>query len=774
MSTLERLLPLLLGAVALFAVYQKFSALGAAAAEPQWVSSSTAGAAGEAATTTAAAAAVSPNAMPCVQADATSSEEMTWFEFFTQPPPLFLLSLWTGSVVFRALFIVTLVLNARRLFDATKLARGPSLTHWAGAVIAHRGYRSEAQQLGQLVAGPVRGDYTPQSKGSSRQPSRRSSRAPSDGGAPTPPVGHSRRTSRDEPLVNPIVAAAAASLCAATIGASTPVSSDGVPLPFARRRSSMSGLGTPLATGSSLGFRRASPPLSTATGNSPLAWSRPLAPSPPVLPLVDPSNYNIPENSMLAFIYAHEQGVHGVEVDVALTKDGHILVMHDNTLDRTMDATGEVPEMTLDQIRACRYRQVTTQEYVIRDPRNRNIDIVHAPTLEYVIEFCRERHLKLMIESKEYTNPKLLRDKLHALYEKYDMYSWSYVASFNPLHIFYIRRAYPLIPTCLLYCRTCTEWYHVDQSQEMLLPRWANFESTRRVFDWLLWYFSPTLLADWLGVSMVGPHNILISPALITSLTTRGIVCDVWVCNAELEKQWLQSLGCIVTTDRLFSHDDVSPFPDSVAAETAARTAAMSAAGEVPLAPSPSLAPTARKPSIHDALEHVAASYYIDHPTAHGASPTTAAASAAMAAMAGTNVPAATTIAVPETVAELEPNNGINHTQSHPGAPPDSMPPIIASSDEEHSSGEEKTSPEAAAQVQLDDAASSSYSSSSRVAPPYVDTGSADASPRVGTGSVDLQRLHLHTRQASEGEGNGMPLVSPTSLAAAEDRLPSD
>lgn len=102
---------------------------------------------------------------------------------------------------------------------------------------------------------------------------------------------------------------------------------------------------------------------------------------------------------------------------------------------------------------------------------------------------------------------------------------------------------------------------------------------------------------------MVGPHNILISPALITSLTTRGIVCDVWVVNAELEKQWLRSLGCIVTSDRLFSFADASPFADS---EPAPARAMLGLAA--PLAE--------RVPSINLAAEHVASSYYINHPEA--------------------------------------------------------------------------------------------------------------------------------------------------------------
>ena len=60
------------------------------------------------------------------------------------------------------------------------------------------------------------------------------------------------------------------------------------------------------------------------------------------------------------------------------------------------------------------------------------LSIVHVPTLEQVILFCRDRKLKLMIETKEYVDHHLLRSKIVALYDKYDMYSWSFVATFNP------------------------------------------------------------------------------------------------------------------------------------------------------------------------------------------------------------------------------------------------------------------------------------------------------------------------------------------------------
>jgi glycerophosphoryl diester phosphodiesterase len=58
-----------------------------------------------------------------------------------------------------------------------------------------------------------------------------------------------------------------------------------------------------------------------------------------------------PENTIEAFRLAVEAGAGGLELDVHLTSDGHIVVIHDATVDRTTNGTGAVSEMTLDDLR---------------------------------------------------------------------------------------------------------------------------------------------------------------------------------------------------------------------------------------------------------------------------------------------------------------------------------------------------------------------------------------------------------------------------------------
>jgi glycerophosphoryl diester phosphodiesterase len=58
-----------------------------------------------------------------------------------------------------------------------------------------------------------------------------------------------------------------------------------------------------------------------------------------------------PENTIEAFRLAVEAGAGGLELDVHLTHDGHVVVIHDATVDRTTSGSGAVSEMTFDELR---------------------------------------------------------------------------------------------------------------------------------------------------------------------------------------------------------------------------------------------------------------------------------------------------------------------------------------------------------------------------------------------------------------------------------------
>ena len=62
---------------------------------------------------------------------------------------------------------------------------------------------------------------------------------------------------------------------------------------------------------------------------------------------------NYPENTMLAFEKATEvEGCDGIELDVHLTKDGEVVIIHDEKLDRTcVNGTGYVRDYTYEDCR---------------------------------------------------------------------------------------------------------------------------------------------------------------------------------------------------------------------------------------------------------------------------------------------------------------------------------------------------------------------------------------------------------------------------------------
>lgn len=57
------------------------------------------------------------------------------------------------------------------------------------------------------------------------------------------------------------------------------------------------------------------------------------------------------ENTMTAFLEAEKAGAEGIELDVQLTKDGEVVVIHDEKVDRTTSGTGFVKDFTFKEIR---------------------------------------------------------------------------------------------------------------------------------------------------------------------------------------------------------------------------------------------------------------------------------------------------------------------------------------------------------------------------------------------------------------------------------------
>lgn len=91
---------------------------------------------------------------------------------------------------------------------------------------------------------------------------------------------------------------------------------------------------------------------------------------------------NSPENSIQAFQNTIDMGADMVEIDVRKTKDNQLVIIHDNTLDRTTNGKGKVSDKTLAEIKQLRLR--AGQGVVTRH---------EIPTLEEVLNLCKGKIL---------------------------------------------------------------------------------------------------------------------------------------------------------------------------------------------------------------------------------------------------------------------------------------------------------------------------------------------------------------------------------------------
>lgn len=98
-----------------------------------------------------------------------------------------------------------------------------------------------------------------------------------------------------------------------------------------------------------------------------------------------------PENTLAALDRAWRDGATLAEIDVRLTRDGHVVVMHDRTVDRTTTGRGPVEAMTLDEVRG-----LDAGGWF--GPAFRG---EHVPALRDVIAWARGK-LVLLVELKNY------------------------------------------------------------------------------------------------------------------------------------------------------------------------------------------------------------------------------------------------------------------------------------------------------------------------------------------------------------------------------------
>lgn len=215
-----------------------------------------------------------------------------------------------------------------------------------------------------------------------------------------------------------------------------------------------------------------------------------------------------PENTLEAFELAVRMGADGVELDVHLTKDGELVVTHDERIDRVSDGTGLVAEHTLAELKKLRFNK-TFPEYA--DAR--------IPTLKEVFELIRPTGLRINTELKNsYIDYPNLEQRVIELAAKEGMLDRLIFSSFN----------------------------HYSMQRVKAIDR--------SLFCGLL--YEATLVNSWdyaaaLGMDALHPHfsEVLVPGGECEKAHARGIAVNTWTVNTEedLRAVFLAGADVIIT-----------------------------------------------------------------------------------------------------------------------------------------------------------------------------------------------------------------------------------
>ena len=148
-----------------------------------------------------------------------------------------------------------------------------------------------------------------------------------------------------------------------------------------------------------------------------------------------------PENTLEAFELAAKQKADGVELDVQLSKDGELVVIHDEIIDRVTDGKGKVKDYTVRELKSFKANQ-THPEYA-------NSVI---PTLAEVYDLLKPTGLEINVELKTgiYFYPDIEKKLLKLAREK-GMEEKLWYSSFNHYSIAKILELDPKASTGILY-----------------------------------------------------------------------------------------------------------------------------------------------------------------------------------------------------------------------------------------------------------------------------------------------------------------------------------
>lgn len=238
-----------------------------------------------------------------------------------------------------------------------------------------------------------------------------------------------------------------------------------------------------------------------------------------------------PSNTLYAFEQAHKMGVDMFELDIHQSKDGHLVVIHDDTVDRTTDGQGKIADMDLVNIQALDAGYYWTEDGTTYPYRGQGIGI---PSLAELFERYPDMPMVIDIKDKDTA----YEARLCELIKKYDKANSVIIGSFHSSALKKFRQLCPQVATSM----------YPTEVRNMVLASHSFFKAFFRPFSRR---FSRP--ADYIAaqVPMRSSGITIIHPGFVQLAKQHNIAVQVWTINDTEEMKHLIDLGVDgIMTDR--------------------------------------------------------------------------------------------------------------------------------------------------------------------------------------------------------------------------------
>jgi len=228
----------------------------------------------------------------------------------------------------------------------------------------------------------------------------------------------------------------------------------------------------------------------------------------------------LPENTLEAFRAGLDDGAERLELDVHATADGHVVVLHDASLERTTDGHGPVAAMRLAALRrldaGCRFVAADGD----RPYRGRAIRV---PTLAELLEACPGVPLNIEIKQEE----PAIEEAVLAVLDRYDARAATLLAAEEATIMTRIRAAAPDMLTSASAAEAADFVFRVREG------RLADFRPA---------FVALQVPPEYGGVAVVTPELVEAAHAL-------GVEVHVWTINerAEMDRLLVLCVDAIMT-----------------------------------------------------------------------------------------------------------------------------------------------------------------------------------------------------------------------------------